>query len=241
VINFGKENASNDNVEKLTAFIQAVDTEGNSHLVNVPPGPHRLTDMITSSPVLGSTPQPGFGAPSAATVPVAAATGGTMNNGGGLGPADNTEEALLAYALRISMEEARDKQQKAESKEPKAEAQKMETEANTNVEASAAPEGSEMEVEDEELDEEDELAQAMALSMAMAEEEEEEEEEKKEDADENAEEGDVDDDILKVFKEEKFIEDLIDSTGVPKDDVDIEKILNFDQEEGEKKEDEEKN
>jgi len=232
VINFGKENAQNTNVEKLEAFINAVSNEDNSHLVNVPPGPHNLSDMVAST-ILGSAHQTGgFGA---------SGTGGSNpSNGGGIagaaagpGAQDNTEEALLAYALRISMEEARDRQQKPG--ESKAESSKMEEEKK---EETVKEEGSKMEIDnvgDDEMDEEAELAAAIALSMA-----DEDVEAEDDGGKEDAVGGDADEAMLSVLKEEKFIEDLIDSTGVQKDDIDIQKLLDFSEEdEGKKDEDEE--
>jgi len=226
VINFGKENAQNTNVEKLEAFIKGVNNEGNSHLVNVPPGPHVLSDMVITSPILGNAPQaPGLAGPSTG--------GGNLANGGGVGAADNTEEALLAYALRISMEEERDRQQRpAESKE---EEKKDEEKKN---ESSKEEPNMEIEGVDDDAEEEAELARAMALSMAM-DEEDEEGGDVGESGSADAGGGEVDDEILQVFKEEKFIEDLIDSTGVQKDDIDIQKILHFEKDEEEKKDDKE--
>jgi len=222
-------------VEKLEAFINAVNNEDNSHLVNVPPGPHNLSDMVAST-ILGSVPQTGgFGA--------SGTGGGNLSNGGGIagaaagaggaGAQDNTEEALLAYALRISMEEARDRQQKPG--ESKAESSKMEEEKK---EETVKEEGSKMEIDnvgDDEMDEEAELAAAIALSMA-----DEDVEAEDDGGKEDAVGGDADEAMLSVLKEEKFIEDLIDSTGVQKDDIDIQKLLDFSEEdEGKKDEDEE--
>lgn len=53
-INYGLENtASNDNVERLEQFVQSVNNSDNtSHLLNVPVGPHHLSDMILNSPLL---------------------------------------------------------------------------------------------------------------------------------------------------------------------------------------------
>mmetsp|Transcript_25495 Transcript_25495/g.61412 ORF Transcript_25495/g.61412 Transcript_25495/m.61412 type:complete len:375 (-) Transcript_25495:177-1301(-) len=216
VVNFGKENSSNTNTEKLEAFIKAVTNDDNSHLVNIPPGPHILSDMVVSSAILGGggAQAGGFGA----AVASPGGGGANLNNGGGVGgPVGDSEEQMLAYALRISMEEARDAQNK-----PAEEAKKEENKSEAKKEESK-DESSKMELDevDEDIDEEAELARAMALSMAVD-----------EDDDENAQEdgpsGEVgadDDAILEVFKEEKFIEDLIDSTGVQKDDIDIQKII----------------
>jgi 26S proteasome regulatory subunit N10 len=52
VINFGDEETQSANAEKWEAFIEAVTTSENSHLVIVPPGPHQLSNMIMSSPII---------------------------------------------------------------------------------------------------------------------------------------------------------------------------------------------
>merc|ERR1711988_50785 len=89
-------------------------------------------------------------------------------------------------------------------------------------------EGSKMEIDnvgDDEMDEEAELAAAIALSMA-----DEDVEAEDDGGKEDAVGGDADEAMLSVLKEEKFIEDLIDSTGVQKDDIDIQKLLDFSEE-----------
>lgn len=47
VVSFGCEE---ENDEKLTAFHEAVNSNNNSHLVTVPPGPV-LSDVLISSPI----------------------------------------------------------------------------------------------------------------------------------------------------------------------------------------------
>jgi 26S proteasome regulatory subunit N10 len=49
VVNFGSENNENENREILDAFVGSVNSNETSHLVNVPPGPHNLSDMILSA------------------------------------------------------------------------------------------------------------------------------------------------------------------------------------------------
>lgn len=50
IVNFGEEAV---NTAKLEAFISAVNNGDNSHLITVPPGPHVLSDLIRSSPIVG--------------------------------------------------------------------------------------------------------------------------------------------------------------------------------------------
>ncbi|KAJ3180208.1 hypothetical protein HDU87_002085 [Geranomyces variabilis] len=87
VINFGEEV---ENTTKLEAFIAAVNSSENSHLVSIPPGPHILSDVLLSSPIVAGEDgaPPGF------------ASGGGFEFG-----VDPNLDPELALALRISMEE----------------------------------------------------------------------------------------------------------------------------------------
>merc|ERR1712137_1457953 len=107
VINFGDENTSeNKNVEKLEALVGAVNSEDTSHLINIPPGPHLLSDMIASSPVvLGAAAGGGGGS---AFTPEAPASSNSA-----FGGVDPNQDPELAAALRMSMEEERARQQRA--------------------------------------------------------------------------------------------------------------------------------
>lgn len=60
IVNFGQET---ENESKLTAFIEAVNNSDNSHLVTIPPGPHILSDILLTSPIVSGEdgPPPGFG------------------------------------------------------------------------------------------------------------------------------------------------------------------------------------
>lgn len=49
VINFGEEA---ENTSRLEAFINNVNNSDNSHLVTIPPGPHLLSDMLISTPII---------------------------------------------------------------------------------------------------------------------------------------------------------------------------------------------
>lgn len=221
VVNFGKENVSNENKEKLEAFVKAVDNEGNSHLVSIPPGSQHLSDVVVSSPILGGAASAGgFGGGAWG----GAAAGGAVSNGGGVGAADQTEDQMIAYAKRISMEEARARAAAASSPENKA-----------SGESKTEPQKQEttMDVDEDEDDEDEELQRAMALSMAMNQDEDEDQ-----DGDEEPGQGgsdgknaDLDDDVMEAFKDDNFIEELIDEAGVPKGDLDINKLLDFDEDE----------
>jgi len=99
VVNFGEEAR---NTEKLEAFIGAVSNNDNSHLVTIPPGPHILSDILISSPIITGGEDGG-------------GSSGVRNDFGyGIDPNLDPE---LALALKVSMEEERARQEAARKKE----------------------------------------------------------------------------------------------------------------------------
>lgn len=114
-INFGE--IDGDNTSKLTAFVEAINSSDNSHLATIPPGPHLLSDLLITTPILGENGLPGG----------AGAGGEGSGEGGGGGFEFGVDPSLdpeLALALRMSMEEEkarvdREKKEKeaAEAKE----------------------------------------------------------------------------------------------------------------------------
>jgi len=113
IINFGAENTTgnttgnatgNDNPEKLEAFIQSVNTSDNSHLVNIPPGPHVFSDLVLTSPIMMEN---GVGASMAlagSTPALASAANQSV---------DPNVDPELAMVLKMSMEEAKQREKKA--------------------------------------------------------------------------------------------------------------------------------
>ncbi|RIA78954.1 hypothetical protein C1645_702433 [Glomus cerebriforme] len=95
IINFGEEA---ENTAKLEAFISAVNSGDNSHIVTIPPGPHILSDILISSPII--TGEDG--------VPAGFTAGGGSNFEFGVDPNLDPE---LALALRISLEEEKARQE----------------------------------------------------------------------------------------------------------------------------------
>ncbi|XP_015191699.1 PREDICTED: 26S proteasome non-ATPase regulatory subunit 4 isoform X1 [Polistes dominula] len=94
IISFGEESINN---EILTAFINALNGKDGtgSHLVTVPPGPH-LSDALISSPIIQG--EDGMGG--------AGMSGAAFEFG-----VDPNEDPELALALRVSMEEQRQRQE----------------------------------------------------------------------------------------------------------------------------------
>lgn len=142
-----------ENTEKLEAFLSAVNSNDNSHLVLVPLGAI-LSDCLLTSPICQSedgTPMAGGGGG-------AAAAGGTDYEFG----VDPNIDPELALALRVSMEEERARQEAANK-----EAGGDIAEASSQPPAAEIPavaetvSGPEIAMDDDAL-----LQQALALSMA---------------------------------------------------------------------------
>jgi len=147
VVNFGEEA---ENTEKLESFISAVNSNENSHLVTIPPGPHILSDILISSPIISGDNE---GTSSTGV------TSGT-NDFGNFGGVDPNLEPELALALKMSMEEERARQEERKKAETPTESKPSEvpviTQPSKEIEMSEGAIGD---------DDEDLLQQAIALSM----------------------------------------------------------------------------
>ncbi|KAH7888194.1 hypothetical protein F5I97DRAFT_964124 [Phlebopus sp. FC_14] len=130
----------------LRAFVENASSGDNSHLVSVPPGPHLLSDMILSSPILSEDrgiPPEAMGAAGAPS-----SSAGANNFEFGVDPSLDPE---LAMALRMSMEEEQARQA-------------AEEQARQAASASAAPVEHADDAADIDADEEVMLQQALAMS-----------------------------------------------------------------------------
>lgn len=98
VIAFG--DLESDQTKKLEAFVENVKGGDGSDLAIIPPGPNLLSEELQVSPILG-----GDG--------TAGAAGGEGGEGGAFGFDDAAEnDPELAYALRLSLEEEKNRQEK---------------------------------------------------------------------------------------------------------------------------------
>ncbi|CCX31905.1 hypothetical protein FPQ18DRAFT_271318, partial [Pyronema domesticum] len=125
-VNFGE--VESDNTQKLQAFIEAVNSNDNSHMVTIPPGPQLLSDRLLATPILGETGSSESGA--------AGADGGTAGEGSsgfefGFDPNLDPE---LAMALRMSMEDEKARVAKAEKEKEEAE-KKAAGEGSSNLDS----------------------------------------------------------------------------------------------------------
>lgn len=165
VVDFGE--TEDEKAEKLEALITAVNNNGNSHIVHVPPGPNALSDVLISTPIFTGDGDGGSGFAAAAA---AAAAGGMSGYDFGVDPNIDPE---LALALRVSMEEERARQEAAAKKaaEDAAKQEKGGEQASSShdatmaeaVSSSAAP--TEEKRHDLTDDESALLEQALAMSM----------------------------------------------------------------------------
>ncbi|KAI5813103.1 hypothetical protein BZA77DRAFT_358449 [Pyronema omphalodes] len=125
-VNFGE--VESDNTQKLQAFIEAINSNDNSHMVTIPPGPQLLSDRLLATPILGETGMSEGGA--------AGADGGTSGEGSsgfefGFDPSLDPE---LALALRMSMEDEKARVAKAEKEREEAE-KKAAGEGSSNLDS----------------------------------------------------------------------------------------------------------
>jgi len=152
VVNFGEETS---NTEKLEALIAAVNNSDNSHLITIPPGPHILSDILVTSPIItgdgGGMPITSGGG--------AGSSGGDFNYG-----VDPNMDPELALALKVSMEEERARQEAEAKKKSDSNAPASSTSTPAPAITAPLPQAT-PDVEMAEVDEEAELAKAIALSM----------------------------------------------------------------------------
>ncbi|KAI8137341.1 hypothetical protein BJV82DRAFT_635528 [Fennellomyces sp. T-0311] len=147
IVNFGEEA---ENTAKLDAFINNVNNGDNSHLVTIPPGPHILSDMLISSPIISGEE----GAPSGF-------------GGGGDGfdfGVDPNLDPELALALRISLEEEKARQEAEAAKQGGGDKKGESSQAGASGE-SMAIDSKEPAKSQQHEDEDAELQAALAMSM----------------------------------------------------------------------------
>ncbi|MES1913574.1 MAG: hypothetical protein MHM6MM_005759 [Cercozoa sp. M6MM] len=104
VVNFGAENQTNDNCDKLSTFVKKVRSRDNSRFVNVPPQAS-LPDYVFNICVTEGSVEEAEGAAAPVDAGAAAPSGGAgqFAEYGGVDPNLDPE---LAMAIRMSMEEA---------------------------------------------------------------------------------------------------------------------------------------
>jgi len=145
VVNFGEHDV---NTEKLEAFINAVNKNDNSHLITVPQGPHILSDILLTSPLIHGGEAGG-------------ANAADLSAFGGVDPNLDPE---LALVLRVSLEEERARQEKKAAEEAGKETTPASSEIAQTLGDSASAHNLPYEVDMGELGD-PEFAAAIALSL----------------------------------------------------------------------------
>ena len=98
VIAFG--DLESDQTKKLEAFVENVRGGDGSNLAIIPPGPNLLSEELQLTPILGGDAGAG-------------GAGGEGDEAGGFGFEDAAEnDPELAFALRLSLEEEKNRQEK---------------------------------------------------------------------------------------------------------------------------------
>jgi 26S proteasome regulatory subunit N10 len=100
VVAFG--DLESDQTKKLEAFVDNVTSGDNSYLAIIPPGPHLLSEELQATPILAGENATAGGA-----------GGGGGEEAGGFNFEDAAEnDPELAFALRLSLEEEKNRQEK---------------------------------------------------------------------------------------------------------------------------------
>lgn len=100
IVAFG--DLESDQTKKLESFVDNVNSGDSSYLAIIPPGPHLLSEELQTTPILA-----GEGAAAGA------ASGGDGGDAGGFNFEDAAEnDPELAFALRLSLEEEKNRQEK---------------------------------------------------------------------------------------------------------------------------------
>lgn len=111
VINF----AHPENVPKLQAMVNAANSNGNSHFLDVPIGVAQITDILIASPIINEGMDAGMaGADVAMNAPAGGVPANPVSQFAEYGGIDPSLDPELAMALRISLEEERARQVKPE-------------------------------------------------------------------------------------------------------------------------------
>jgi len=105
-----------ENQEKLQEFVEATNSNNNSHLVTIPPG-LLPSDVLVTSPIIhGGEEGGGGGGGGGGGMGAGGGGGGGFGMGGGMGDfggVDAQNDPALAMALRVSYEEERARQEAA--------------------------------------------------------------------------------------------------------------------------------
>ena len=169
IISFGE--SPRVNTDLLQAFIDAVDRDGSSHLLSLPPDscpPGGISDALFSSPILVDNGPAGVGA-SGSTGPAADSRGESGVAGGGFAEFGGVNPELdpeLAMALKISAEEEQERRERQKQRELAALSRSAAAAETEGARASSERGGCGGEgVSELDMGDEEDLAKAIAASM----------------------------------------------------------------------------
>ncbi|PWW79187.1 hypothetical protein C7212DRAFT_272646 [Tuber magnatum] len=126
-VNFGE--IETDNTTKLQAFVDAINASDNSHLATIPPGPHLLSDLLVTTPILSEA-----GGASSGGAGEGAGAGTGEGSGGFDFGVDPSLDPELALALRMSMEDEKARLAKEQKEKEDKEGRKEGGEASGSLE-----------------------------------------------------------------------------------------------------------
>jgi len=218
VVNFGEVQ---ENMAKLEAFITSVSRDDNSHLETIPPGPHILSDMLITSPIVGLGGTAGAMAVSAAT---GASTAGGDAGGDFEFGVDPSLDPELAMAIRLSMEEERRRQERERQAQPPSTTSPSSAPSTTQQQPASSEPTKETQQqpahdEDIEMDDDEALEKALLLSKQEAGVEDEDEDMDDDEALQAAlkmsmeESGKNDENIDDIVEDQEFMQDLVGGLG----------------------------
>jgi 26S proteasome regulatory subunit N10 len=126
-VNFGE--VDTDNTTKLQVFVDAINSADNSHLATIPPGPHLLSDLLVTTPILSEA-----GGASSGGAGEGAGPGTGEGSGGFDFGVDPSLDPELALALRMSMEDEKARLAKEQKEKEDGEGKKEGGEASGSLE-----------------------------------------------------------------------------------------------------------
>jgi len=127
VVSFGE---SVESEAKIQAFIEAVSSDSNSHMVTVPPGTNILSDVVLTSAIISE--DGGAGAPMA---DVGSSSAVATGDGAYV---DQNLDPELAMAIRISMQEEEERQRRVAAEAAAADGQSADNAAGSDAPAPEA-------------------------------------------------------------------------------------------------------
>jgi len=168
IISFGTENMTNDNTNKLTQFIQAVNASDTSHLLTLPPGLQDMSNLVLTSAICMDS---GSSVGASGSASAASRSGGAAPMAVDSNSVDPNVDPELAMALRMSQEEMRRQPPTSSAKPTTSSSSSSSSSSMTSSSSSsattttAAASSGGVAMEADQAFNEDDMAAAIAMSM----------------------------------------------------------------------------